>query len=147
MQRIKRVGAIHSQAMRLRLRGLSYAEIAAETQRSESTVRQWFQADDTFKAEFDSYKEQLTEQAEAQIVDAGNEAVQTLRSMLGARSEYVRLQAAQDILNRLGVKAPERHELTGRDGKPLQVEMQSWVELVRHADGESSDNDSQPHTD
>lgn len=42
-------------------------------------------------------------------------AVQRLRSLLQAKSEYVALQAAQDLLNRVGLKAPDRvdHKLAG----------------------------------
>jgi AcrR family transcriptional regulator len=144
---LKRISAIHKEAMRLRLRGLTYGEIAEHIDRSQGTIHNWFYGDKLFRESFEEYKEQLTEQAEAQLVDATNEAVTTLRSMLNARSEYVRLQAAQDILNRRGITAPQRHELTGRDGKPMQFEMQTWIELVRHADGGSSDNDPQSHTD
>ncbi len=35
-------------------------------------------------------------------------AVQRLHDLLSAKSEYVRLQAAQDVLNRVGLKAPDR---------------------------------------
>jgi len=34
--------------------------------------------------------------------------VQRLHDLLSAKSEYVRLQAAQDVLNRVGLKAPDR---------------------------------------
>ena len=42
-------------------------------------------------------------------------AVQRLQSLTGARSEYVALQASQDILDRLGLKAAERidHRVSG----------------------------------
>jgi len=35
-------------------------------------------------------------------------AVQRLHDLMDAKSEYVRLQAAQDVLNRVGIKAPDR---------------------------------------
>lgn len=42
-------------------------------------------------------------------------AVQRLHDLLSAKSEYVRLQAAQDVLNRTGMKVPDRidHRVTG----------------------------------
>ncbi len=42
-------------------------------------------------------------------------ATRRLIALTEARSEYVALQAAQDILNRLGIKAPDRvdHRVTG----------------------------------
>ena len=42
-------------------------------------------------------------------------AVQRLQQLTNARSEYVALQASQDILDRLGIKAPERvdHRVAG----------------------------------
>jgi phage terminase small subunit len=43
----------------------------------------------------------------------GPKAVATLQRLVGqARSEYVQLQAAQDLLDRLGMRAPERQEHT-----------------------------------
>lgn len=127
MKRLKRIGELHKTAMRLRLQGFSYAEIGDNVNRSESTVKQWFQGDDLFIGSYREYQQQLTEQAEAQLIDAGDSAVKALISMLGARSEYVRLQAAQDILNRMGVSAPHRYEHSGPNGSPLQVHSEVTV--------------------
>jgi hypothetical protein len=41
---------------------------------------------------------------------------------LKSYDERVSLIAAKDVLDRNGLKSPEKHELTGRGGAPIQVE-------------------------
>lgn len=43
-----------------------------------------------------------------ELIMQGPAAAQRLHDLLSAKSEYVRLQAAQDVLNRIGIKAPDR---------------------------------------
>lgn len=51
----------------------------------------------------------------AAMVSAAPEAVQRLTELLQARSEYVSLQASQDLLDRVGLKAPDKsqHQIAG----------------------------------
>lgn len=46
-----------------------------------------------------------------QLIAAAPRAIARLIGLTQARSEYVALQAAQDVLNRLGIKAPDRHDV------------------------------------
>lgn len=57
----------------------------------------------------------LMEATFSQLASKAPEAVARLMQLTQARSEYVALQASQDILNRLGIKAPDRidHRVTG----------------------------------
>lgn len=53
----------------------------------------------------------VMERTMQQLVGMAPKAVQRLNDLTNARSEYVALQASQDILNRIGAKAPERHDV------------------------------------
>lgn len=52
----------------------------------------------------------VLEHSAAELVGRSPEAISTLQRLLNARSEYVALQAAQDILDRTGLKAAEKHD-------------------------------------
>lgn len=49
------------------------------------------------------------------------EALQALMDQ--AEQDAVRLQAARDVLDRAGYKAPSRHEVSGPAGHPVAVEL------------------------
>jgi phage terminase small subunit len=50
----------------------------------------------------------ILDRSMAELVMQSPVAIQRLSSLLEAKSEYVRLQASQDLLNRVGLKAPDR---------------------------------------
>lgn len=53
-------------------------------------------------------------------------AVATLQRLVGsARSEYVQLQAAMDVLDRLGMRAPERQEHTVHGDLKVVIDLSS----------------------
>lgn len=65
-------------------------------------------------------------------------ALETLSQLLSAKSENVRLQAAKDVLDRVGFKSPDRSEVTVRGG--VRIDLRSPLE--RASDGTRSGNDS-----
>lgn len=104
--------------MLLRLAGYTYEEIASAVRRSPRTVETWFY-DDLFRAEFERLSQERIERSRAILLDAGPEAARRLVALLTHRSGMVALGAAKDILDRIGLKPSERHELTGKDGEDL----------------------------
>jgi hypothetical protein len=65
---------------------------------------------------------QVQASAAARLAALVDPAIGTLGKSLKSDNERVALAAAQDVLNRNGLKAPDRLEHTGRDGSPIQVE-------------------------
>jgi len=118
----------HYEAMRLRLEGLSYREIGEQLGKSEKTIAQWFGTDDLFKEEFGRLHEETVERARAILVNYAPEGAFNLVKM--ARGEFkgkgsrIQLEANIDILDRVGLKAPDKQQIehSGPEGGPVQVE-------------------------
>jgi phage terminase small subunit len=47
----------------------------------------------------------------ASMASAAPQALLNLRRLINARSEYVSLQASQDVLDRLGLRAPDKNDV------------------------------------
>jgi len=118
----------HFEAMRLRLEGLTYREIGERLGKSEKTIAQWFGTDDLFKEEFARLHEETVERARAILVNYAPEGawnlVKMARGEMKGKGSRIQLEANIDILNRVGLKAPEKQQIehSGPDGGPLQVE-------------------------
>lgn len=65
----------------------------------------------------------IVERSMQELISSAPKAIQRLHSLTEARSEYVALQASQDILNRLGIKAPDRQDVR------LQGDIQVHIDL------------------
>lgn len=53
----------------------------------------------------------ILERTAIELASAAPSAALSIRTLAGgAKSEYVRLQAAQDLLDRIGMRAPEKHD-------------------------------------
>lgn len=64
---------------------------------SGRTVRRWLE-DDQFRTDVQALRRGMLDQTVGQLADAAVEAVATLRKMLDAQSEAVRVRAARAIL-------------------------------------------------
>lgn len=81
---------------------LTQREIAKELDVREETISRWKRSDafkEKMKAEQDKYLHELTAPA-----------MRTIKELLNSHSDYVRLQSAQDILDRTGYKATDKLE-------------------------------------
>lgn len=58
-------------------------------------------------------REYLLQQVETSCLLGGVSAASVMRSLLTARSEKVRFEAAKDLLDRIGAKAPEQTHVSG----------------------------------
>jgi hypothetical protein len=65
---------------------------------------------------------QVQASAKERLAALVDPALGVVGKALKSNNERVSLTAAQDVLNRNGLKSPEKHELTGRNGAPIQVE-------------------------
>lgn len=124
--------------MLLRLAGCTYEEIARQVRRSPDTVRKWF-SDPLFAAEFDQLAEERIARARAILIESGPAAAERMRQLLNHRSGMVALGAAKDILDRIGLKPSERHEVTGPDGERLRI-------IVEYADADDPTSETTPGT-
>ena len=57
----------------------------------------------------------LMERSMLELASTAPQALKRIRELTAAKSEYVALQASQDILDRLGLRAPDKvdHRVTG----------------------------------
>ena len=92
--------------------GAKQTEAASRAGIGERTIRRWLKRLD-FKEQVDAAKADMVSRAIAMLADASTEAATTLRGLLQADSESVRLNAAKAIIE-LGIKLRESEELAGR---------------------------------
>lgn len=52
----------------------------------------------------------ILEASVAELISSAPKAISRLHDLMEARSEYVALQASQDVLDRLGLKSAEKHD-------------------------------------
>ncbi|MDD3927726.1 MAG: terminase [bacterium] len=109
------------------------------------TVYDWREQDEEFKAR---WEDAVTEAVELMEKEADRRAVKGVLKPVfykGAKCGSVREFSDTLLIFRLKALAPnkyrERTELTGKDGGPVEV---SWVELMKSAQTEPSEDDSQP---
>ena len=110
-KRIRNLEGKHYEAMFLRLQGLQYREIAAKFGVAEITVRNWFCLDDLFRAEFERLKNELIEEAKHSLISAAPKAVKKLIELLDVDNPKIALEAAKDLLDRIGMKPVEKSEV------------------------------------
>lgn len=79
---------------------LSQREIAKELDVAEETVSRWKKRDD--------FKEKLREEQNNFLSELTRPAMRTMLELLDSDSDYVRCQAAQDILDRTGYKPSDK---------------------------------------
>lgn len=120
--RLVRLSTHHHYAMALRLQGLSYEAIARELGRSPATVRTWFVKEPLFRDHFSVLQQDYFDHVVQHIASAAQRAVERLVQLLDSPNEQVALAAARDLLDRAGVRVPDRHEVTGPRGGPLQLQ-------------------------
>lgn len=92
--------------------GLTVTEAAKRAKVGERTLYRRLQEPE-FKQQVSEIRAAMVAQVSGQLVDAGTEAVRTLRSLLTAESESVRLAASKAVLE-LGAKFRESTELEDR---------------------------------
>ena len=102
-------------------RGLSNADAARSAGLSPRTVNRKM-TEPEFKRRVAQLRTQLTEQAVGSLADAAVEAVATLRKLLKAKSDTIRLGSSRAILENT-MKMRESAELAGRLDE-LEVRLQ-----------------------
>ena len=78
---------------------LTQKEIAKEVGVHETTICKWKKKDD--------FNKLVREEQDKFLKDLSAPAIRTINALLDSHSDYVRLQAAQDILDRTGYKPTE----------------------------------------
>lgn len=102
---LQRLNKMHYDAMYLRINGASIKEIAATLNKHEQTIRDWFYNQELFKEEYERMKDESLERAKNILVGAGPAAAKRLVDLLHQqRGGQVNLNAAESILNRIGLK-------------------------------------------
>ncbi|MCC8039155.1 MAG: hypothetical protein LIP02_13635 [Bacteroidales bacterium] len=84
---------------------MTQREIAKEIDVAPETISRWKRTDEFI----DTYNSAVRQN----IQDAASDALRTMVSLLKARSELVRFNAAKDILDRAGFKPEDNINLTG----------------------------------
>nr|WP_277988643.1 phBC6A51 family helix-turn-helix protein [Enterococcus sp. MJM12] len=95
---------IHQKAIVMLFEGdMTRAEIASQLQIAESTLYNWLKDDDFSKAYDDHVKTIMSK--------SSGKALNTMLSLLSAKSEMVRFNAAKDIMDRGGLAPIDKKEI------------------------------------
>lgn len=86
---------------------LTQREIANKLDMREETLSRW-------KNE-ETFQEMLKKEESSFLRELTAPALRTIKSLLNANSEYVQLQAAQDILDRTGYKPSDKLDITSEN--------------------------------
>ena len=97
--------------MQLDVQGLPARRIALALSLEEGQIK-YVQSSDAYKSAKEELLRQVVSGARKYMEVAALKAVKTLVTCLASQNEKVRLSAAQDILNRSGLQAPQQIEIT-----------------------------------
>lgn len=120
--RLARLHSIHYKAMALRQQGLTYQEIANRLGKSRRAISSWFNESELFKEEFRKREAQAKETAINTLLDYGVEAAKNLVKIAeGKPASKTQLEAIKDILDRIGIKAPETKEIKSSGSQRIMI--------------------------
>lgn len=85
---------------------LNQKQIAEELKVTEQTIINWKKRDD--------FNEELLSYERGYLKGLSGKAMKTMESLLNAKSELVRYNAASDILDRTGHKPTEKQEINAK---------------------------------
>lgn len=109
---------VHQKAIVLLFEGdKKWSEIASELQIAESTLYNWLK-DDTFTTAYDEYVKTI-------MSKSSGKALNTMLSLLSAKSEMVRFNAAKDIMDRGGLAPVEKQEIK-QENLNYEIVIDDW---------------------
>ncbi|HHY42971.1 MAG TPA: helix-turn-helix domain-containing protein [Thermoanaerobacterales bacterium] len=114
-KQLQRLQEYHMRAIDLRLQGYDYRQIAEELGRSYSAVHKWFTQQKLIQDELERRKKELAQRAMDRLISSADLAVDNILEILTNPEvpSSIRLNAAQDLLDRLGIKGADKLELKG----------------------------------
>jgi len=120
---LRKLDVRHCEAISMKLDGLHYNEIAEKLGVSQQTVKQWF-TEPIVKAQVAELTRESMDAIKAKLVKGAKSAAETLLTInkRGDIKSPTTFYAARDILDRVGMKAGSKVELTGPGGGPIQVD-------------------------
>lgn len=96
------------QALPLLATGKTGVEVASAINVNPATISQWLNHDPLFRQAYDEYRWEGLRSASAELQSVAQQAVVTLTElMINAKSEQVRLKAAEFILTAIGLNRGE----------------------------------------
>lgn len=97
---------------------LTQREIAEKLDVCEETISRWKNRDD--------FKSKKKEEEREFLFELTSPAMRTMRELLNSNSDYVRFQAAQDILDRTGYKPTDKQE--------VDINLPTFIDDIQGAD-------------
>ena len=131
----RQIEALLQTAAVLRAHGQTWAQVAAEVNREEKTCRDW-------PSKHRDLWTQLYAEASTKVWDeAEAEARLVQRQLLRSGDDRVRQSAAHSLMSCARQNRPQRHEVTGADGCPVELVV-AFPHRVAQAVEEDPDGDS-----
>lgn len=109
----------HHKAIELLFEGsMMKKEIAKELNITEPTLYNWLK-DDEFTKAYDDYVRTI-------MTKSSGKALNTMLSLLSARSEMVRFNAAKDIMDRGGLAPVDKQEI--KQDLNFDIQIDDWID-------------------
>jgi len=112
------------------VQGYTEKEMAEAMGVSKDTIKR-IKSSDEFKAVLKSISLEIVEVSRVFLASAGIKAVRTLIDCLDSSSDKIRLGASKEILDRIGLKSPEKIELIAKSDAIQQMSDEQLFELVQ----------------
>ena len=112
------------------IQGYTEQELAKAMDIDINTVKK-IKASDEFKAMLKTVSLEVVEVSRVFLASAGLKAVRTLIDCLESSSDKIRLGASTEILDRIGLKSPEKIELIAKSDAIQEMSDEQLLELVR----------------
>ena len=101
---------------------LTQREIAERLDVREETISRWKKQEE-FQQAIENFTAEMKKDLERKLMSMAPEALRQLQKLLNAKSEFARLQAIKDILDRLDVKPANKQDID------LKTDMEIVVKL------------------
>ncbi len=124
------------QALPLLVAGKTGAQVAKELNVDPATISQWLNHDPDFVETLDSLRWESLRTAQAELESTATEAVIELRKLVkDARSEQVRLRAAEFILTAIGLNQGKDFFRELKAPKPSKIRSQGPLDIDKVLEG------------
>lgn len=112
------------------VQGYTEREMAEAMGVNQDTIKR-IKSSDEFKAVLKSISLEVVEVSRVFLASAGLKAVRTLVDCLDSASDKIRLGASKEVLDRIGLKSPEKIELIAKSDSIQQMSDEQLFELVK----------------
>lgn len=135
------------EAIRLKYDGIPYAEIAKQLKVPKTTIESWFEKTGLLHDAYDGYAHgmdsDIRKENIADIRRSAQTAIKMLAALMGSKSDFVKLNAANSLLDRWLGKAKQPIELPEKPTDPDDMSYEEKLLLLEQTYGKQPPDNKQ----